>query len=257
MMLRSSLNGLNSPQSVPAGPQPASSPAAAPQVPQAPADPEAAPADGYNAALAGGSAQGAVALSESHPEPDRVVFPEDPSVGQVTRNANRQANPDLSLAAALVSLADRRPEQITDMISHTSGDTYTVKFPGYDKPIEVKAPTPVTSGSWVKMVEDAYRQTHAAGSVPADPIFMLTGHYVDMTVLDRHTDDETRTLLSNALGHGKVVSAYDGAQHATCSVSRYDAEHDSVTVRAASGNALQTMSLNQFRSRFSHLNCES
>lgn len=256
MILKSILNGLNSPNSVPAAAPPAASQPAAPPRPEIPAAESAPASDDYSASLASGSAQSAVALDPRR-EPDRGVFPEDPSVGQVTRNANRQANSDLSLAAALLSLADRRPEQITRLISHQGGDIYTVNFPGYDRPIEVKGPNPATSGSWVKMVEDAYRQTHADGSVPADPIFTLTGHYVDMTVLERHTEDETRSLLKHSLDQGKIVSAYDGAQHATYAVSCYDAEHDSVTLHAANRNERLTMTLAQFRSRFSHLNCES
>ncbi|HEY9838886.1 MAG TPA: hypothetical protein V6D23_00420, partial [Candidatus Obscuribacterales bacterium] len=211
---------------------------------------EPAAEDAYASSLPAGAAQSAISL-EAPAEPRRTdLFPEEPSAGQVTRSATRQANPDLSLAAAMVSLAQTRPEQLTGLIKDKQGDRWTVQFPGYDKPLTVVCPGRVESGTWVKVLEDAYRQTHADGSVPADPIYLLTGKYVDMTWLNRLTPENTREKLVDSLSRDKVVSAYDRSQHETYAVTRYNPDTDSVSLRAALGNESLTLSLEHFRERF-------
>ena len=139
---------------------------------------------------------------------------------------------DCYFLAAVASQA-RTPEgrqAIHDMIGDNHDGTFTVTFPGRD-PVTVSAPTDAelatyssagSDGLWLAVLEKAYAESENNGAIfpsenPYDEIGdgnylsagieAMTGHSTDTDDTAFTSLETTRSKLTDALSHGRVVSA--------------------------------------------------
>ncbi|RYX94263.1 hypothetical protein EON78_06055, partial [bacterium] len=176
---------------------------------------------------------------------------------------------DCFFISAVAGVAARNPQEIKDMIKDNSDGTYTVKFPGANKPITVKAPTDgeigmyATTGQdgmWLTLMEKAYAELrnstattynhdnpHQAidgGDFQDSSIKLLTAHKVDTDFLPLTSKDSMKSKLMKALnpedGIKRLVTAstfMDGddkknlATNHVYTILSYDPKTETVRVR--------------------------
>ena len=142
---------------------------------------------------------------------------------------------DCYLMAAMAAVASTREgkQSIVNMIKKNADGTYTVTFPGAaDKPVTVAAPTDAELGlyaqgspygTWPAVLEKAYGKycnennvdPHDGirrGAISAVGLTLLTGRDVDTDLLVLTSKEETHRKLSEAMWHGRPVTAATRAE---------------------------------------------
>jgi len=159
----------------------------------------------------------------------------------IVASAVQQGYPnDCSFNAPLAALAQERPNEIKNMITKNGGNSFTVRFPGADHAVNVKAPTEAElgifdgatkSGYWPTLLEKAYGQLkidddpnlQSAHVLPEDVlnqrgplkagIEMLTGHQAEEKYLRNESTEDLSSVLQKSLNSAekKVVTVGTGS----------------------------------------------
>jgi hypothetical protein len=130
---------------------------------------------------------------------------------------------DCSFESAVASMASTKAGQkaIAQMITQNNDGSYTVQFPGANRPITVteqdlKNPALGNSAAWANVLEAASfnidpqtAEKGASGELIADYMSLLTGHETDGIDLTGRKETDVAAELKKLLAHGAVIEGGD------------------------------------------------